>query len=129
LYIPLPDQDGREALITNLLKANAHTLTDAQLTQLAIDSEGFSGADLKTLCTDAAMEPVRKLGAKAMEMDPKDVPPISYKNFRKALRQVNPSVAQSDLASHIEWNNTYGSMIAPRSDDSSQESDTGSVDD
>jgi SpoVK/Ycf46/Vps4 family AAA+-type ATPase len=36
-------------------------LTDAQLTQLAIDSEGFSGADLKTLCTDAAMEPVRKL--------------------------------------------------------------------
>ena len=61
LYIPLPDQDGRETLITNLLKANAHTLTDAQLTQLAIDSEGFSGADLKTLCTDAAMEPVRKL--------------------------------------------------------------------
>ncbi|KAL3808516.1 hypothetical protein ACHAXA_008337 [Cyclostephanos tholiformis] len=124
LYIPLPDQDGREALIANLLKKNDHTLTDAQLAQLAKDSEGFSGADLKILCTEAAMGPLRKFGAKAVEMNSKDVPPISYKNFRQALRQVNPSVAQSDLASHIEWNNTYGSMVGPRSDDSSQDSDT-----
>jgi SpoVK/Ycf46/Vps4 family AAA+-type ATPase len=132
LYIPLPDQDGREALISNLLKKNDHTLTAAQLAQLAKDSEGFSGADLKILCTEAAMGPLRKFGARAVEMNPRDVPPISYKNFRQALRQVNPSVAQSDLASHIEWNNTYGSKAGRRSDDSSEdsdmESDTGNVD-
>jgi SpoVK/Ycf46/Vps4 family AAA+-type ATPase len=128
LYIPLPDQDGREALMINLLKRNDHTLTAAQLAQLARDSEGFSGADLKILCTEAAMGPLRKFGARAMEMDPKDVPPISYKNFRQALRQVSPSVAQSDLASYIAWHETYGSKDRIISHDSDTESDGGDVD-
>jgi SpoVK/Ycf46/Vps4 family AAA+-type ATPase len=128
LYIPLPDQDGREQLIANLLEKNDHTVTKEQLVQLAKDSEGFSGADLKILCTEAAMGPLRKFGAKAMDIDSKDVPPISYKHFRQALKQVNPSVAEADLVSHIEWNNTYGSLVGPRSDDdSSQDSDAGSV--
>lgn len=128
LYIPLPDQDGREQLIANLLEKNDHTVTKEQLAQLAKDSEGFSGADLKILCTEAAMGPLRKFGAKAMDIDSKDVPPISYKHFRQALKQVNPSVAAADLVSHIEWNNTYGSLVGPRSDDdSSQDSDAGSI--
>jgi SpoVK/Ycf46/Vps4 family AAA+-type ATPase len=114
LYIPLPDQDGREQLIANLLEKNDHTVTKEQLVQLAKDSVGFSGADLKILCTEAAMGPLRKFGAKAMDIDSKDVPPISYKHFRQALKQVNPSVAEADLVSHIEWNNTYGSLVGPR---------------
>ncbi len=116
LYIPLPEQAGRKALIANLLKKNNHTLTVTQLEQLANNLEGFSGADLKILCTDAAMEPLREFGAKAMEMNANDLPPISYEHFHQVLCKRNPSVAQSSLASHIEWNNMYGSMFGPCSD-------------
>jgi len=37
-----------------------------------------------------------------------DIPPISYKHFRKSLRRTSPSVAQEDLARYEEWNDTYG---------------------
>ncbi|KAL7434235.1 hypothetical protein ACHAXH_005268 [Discostella pseudostelligera] len=127
LYIPLPDQEARESLLTNLLKKNDNTLSDAQITKLALATDGFSGADLKNLCADAAMGPLREFGAKALEINTSDLPPISYNHFRKALRKMNPSVAQSDLDCHIEWNNKYGSTIGHGGDDSSQDSDAGSV--
>ena len=77
--------------------------------RLAKDTDGFSGADLKALCTDAALGPIRELGSKALQIDVKDVPPISYKHFRQALKGMNPSVAQSDLDVYLQWNSTYGS--------------------
>eukprot|EP00957_Ditylum_brightwellii_P150417 11454037-Ditylum_brightwellii.AAC.1 len=77
--------------------------------KLSVDTEGFSGADLKALCTDAALGPIRQLGARALDVAPGDVPPISYRHFRQALRGMNPSVAQADLDVYLEWNKTYGS--------------------
>ena len=77
---------------------------------MSLDTDGFSGADLKALCTDAALAlgPTRirstSLGCRA-----KDIPPISYHHFRVALRGMNPSVAPSDLKAYLEWNETYGS--------------------
>lgn len=127
LYIPLPDKDARESLLTNLLEKNDNTLSDTQITKLALATDGFSGADLKNLCADAAMGPLREFGAKALEIRTEDLPPISYIHFRKALRKMNPSVAQSDLDSHIEWNSKYGSTVGHGGDDSSQDSDASSL--
>ena len=47
-------------------------------------TKGFSGADLKALCTDAALGPIRQLGIRALEINANDVPPISYRHFRHA---------------------------------------------
>ena len=85
LYIPLPVEADRKVLLGVLLKTNKHVLTEADIDILAKDTDGFSGADLKSLCTDAAMGPIRQLGAKAMDIDVNDVPPISYKHFKKSL--------------------------------------------
>jgi len=109
LYIPLPEQGDRRVLICRLLQKNNHALTDQDLDKLSVDTHGFSGADLASLCTDAALGPLRQLGAKAMTIAASEVPPINYKHFKKALRNTKPSVAQSDLSVYLEWNATYGS--------------------
>ena len=108
LYIPLPVEEDRRVLLGVLLQKNNHQLTEADIHALARDTDGFSGADLKSLCTDAAMGPIRQLGARAMEISIDQVPPISYKHFKKSLRGTRPSVAPGDLHQYVEWDKTYG---------------------
>ena len=109
LYIPLPRKPDREALIRVLLSTNNHCLTNEETYKLAEDTEGFSGADLKALCADAAMGPIRELGRHALEIAPENVPPIAFKHFRRALRTTKPSVSPSDLFHYEEWDKLYGS--------------------
>jgi SpoVK/Ycf46/Vps4 family AAA+-type ATPase len=125
LYIPLPEELDRELLLGVLLGKNNHRLVDADIKKLAKETQGFSGADLKSLSTDAAMGPIRQLGARALEVDVKDVPPISYKHFRQALRGMRPSVAPSDLVQYLEWDRLFGSKRAEadNDDDDSDEDD------
>ena len=127
LYIPLPTENDREILIRVLLGNNNHRLSDGDIKKLAKDTSGFSGADLKSLSTDAAMGPIRQLGARALEVDIKDVPPIGYKHFRQALRGMNPSVASSDLIQYEEWDRIFGNRHADAEmddDDDISENDT-----
>jgi SpoVK/Ycf46/Vps4 family AAA+-type ATPase len=122
LYIPLPEEGDREILLRQLLEKNNHRLVDAEIKKLAKDTVGFSGADLKALSTDAAMGPIRQLGSRALDVEVKDVPAISFKHFRQALRGMKPSVAPADLIQYEEWDKTYGSNRAgPGFDDSSDE--------
>ena len=117
IYIPLPERQDREILLRTLLSKNRHSMADKDITKLSMDTDGFSGADLKALCTDAALGPIRKLGSLALKIKAEDVPPISYRHFRSALKGMNPSVAQSDLDVYLTWNATYGSKIATENSD------------
>lgn len=124
LYIPLPAQHDREVLLRTLIAHNDHLLSDKDLGKLSSHTNGFSGADLKALCTDAAMGPMRELGPRALEVAPSDVPPIAYKHFRQALRGTKPSVAQADLDVYLEWNKTYGSKNAMDNEEESDNEDS-----
>lgn len=55
LYIPLPDAHGRGTLIRRLLRKEKHELTDEQINNIVEQTKGYSGADIKSLCTDAGM--------------------------------------------------------------------------
>lgn len=117
LYIPLPEPEDREILLRTLLKKNKHILSDKEIAKISKDkTNGFSGADLKALCTDAALGPIRQLGMRALEIAAEDVPPISYVHFKHALKGMNPSVAQSDLDAYLEFNQTYGSKAVGAED-------------
>jgi len=86
-----------------LLKTNNHQLEEEHIKKLAKETAGFSGADLKALSSDAAMGPIRELGARALNVDVNDVPPISYEHFCQSLRGMKPSVAPSDIDQYLEW--------------------------
>lgn len=124
LYIPLPEEGDREVLLKVLLSKNQHMLTEDDIHRLAVESAGFSGADLKSLCCDAAMGPIRELGAGALDVDLSQVPPISFKHFRKALRGTKPSVAPADLIQYLEWDKTYGSRYAEGEPDDKDDDDS-----
>eukprot|EP00559_Dactyliosolen_fragilissimus_P008281 CAMPEP_0184859608 /NCGR_PEP_ID=MMETSP0580-20130426/4600_1 /TAXON_ID=1118495 /ORGANISM="Dactyliosolen fragilissimus" /LENGTH=841 /DNA_ID=CAMNT_0027356345 /DNA_START=15 /DNA_END=2537 /DNA_ORIENTATION=+ len=116
LYIPLPERADREVLLQTLLAKNSHSLTEKDIIKLSSETDGYSGADLKALCTDAALGPIRQLGRRALEVNAGEVPPISYRHFKHALRGMNPSVSQDDLFIYLEWNKTYGSKSVTADD-------------
>ena len=121
-YIPLPEWRDREILLRNLLKTNVHVLSDDEITKLSSATHGYSGADLKALCTDASMGPIRDLGAGAMKVAKEDVPPISFKHFRQSLKGMNPSVSEEDLNDYIKFNDTYGNDPGKDDDDDDSKS-------
>ena len=116
LYIPLPVEADRATLLNVLLSKNNHRLSPSDVNKLARETNGYSGADLKALCTDAAMGPIRQLGARALQVEATDVPPISYKHFRQSLRSMKPSVAPADLLQYVEWDKVYGSRRVDEED-------------
>ncbi len=122
LYVPLPSQDDREKIIQILLgnPENKNNLTDREIKKLARDTEGFSGSDIANLCKDAAMGPMRDLGQRALDIAMEDMPPITYKHFRRSLRGTSPTVAAADLDVYIKWNETYGSKTVAEGDDTEE---------
>lgn len=57
-------------------------LSDDELAQLIILTEGYSGSDLSAMCKEAAMGPVRELGPamlKTVRAD--DMRPICFDDF------------------------------------------------
>lgn len=122
LYVPLPSQDDREKIIHILLSnpENKNNLTEREIKKLARDTEGFSGSDIANLCKDAAMGPMRDLGQRALDIAMEDMPPITYKHFRRSLRGTSPTVAAADLDVYIKWNETYGSKTVAVGDDTEE---------
>lgn len=78
----------------------------------------FSGDDIKNLCRDAAMAPLRRMmlegshknieEIKNMEDDLKNTP-IAEKDFLYALRTVKPSNTDEKLGEYAKWMKDYGS--------------------
>ena len=54
IEIPLPDEDARLAMLKLMTKSMP--LEGVDLEELALQTDGYSGADLKALCQQAAME-------------------------------------------------------------------------
>jgi katanin p60 ATPase-containing subunit A1 len=61
VLVTLPCTDGRESLVRKLLTEEYCHTEQMDYPAVATKTEGFSGADLKLLCKEAAMAPVRRL--------------------------------------------------------------------
>jgi len=104
VFIPLPDQLTREALIKNLLKSQRHALKPPQLTQLVELTAGYSCSDLAQVAKDAAMGPIRDLGSSALRtVKEEQLRPISLADFTHALQAIRPSVSQATVATFEKY--------------------------
>lgn len=61
LYIPLPELEARINILTNLLKTVKNSLNFDDLKKVATLAEGYSGADMDSLCREASMQPLRSI--------------------------------------------------------------------
>ncbi|KAJ1662103.1 Fidgetin-like protein 1 [Coemansia sp. RSA 1646] len=112
LYVPLPDHDGRKTIVRNLLlRTQKCNLSEDQLESVCRNTAGYSGADMATLCREAAYGPLRHITDFATASED-DVRPIAFDDFEYALTQVRPSVSDKDLEIHISFNRQYGMSAA-----------------
>ena len=110
IYIPLPDEDAREALILHLMRDQPLDLPESDVRRLVRATDRYSGSDLKQVCKEAAMGPVREVSPDQLrDIRPEDMRPIQLRDFEDALRHIRPTVSVSSLAKYEQWNKEFGS--------------------
>jgi SpoVK/Ycf46/Vps4 family AAA+-type ATPase len=113
LYIALPEAAARSLMVTNLLRSVPHSMDSRQVEELAEKTAGYSGSDIKALCQDAALGPIRELQDANHDISAVDIStvrPVSFADFVAALSHVRASVSPADLQQYIEWNAQFGSF-------------------
>lgn len=114
IEIGIPDRNGREEIL------QVHTrgmplAEDVNLKEVANLTHGFVGADLATLCKEAAMHALRKI---LPEIDlEKDIPPevmeeltVSKYDFGEALKNTEPSALREVFVEvpNVKWEDIGG---------------------
>ena len=112
IMVPLPDGDTRSGILRLLMSKQKTNLTDTHFEDIVKRTQGYSCSDLSTLCKDAAMGPIRGLGARILEIkNQADMPAIEKKHFDGAIANVRPSLTDQSLNYFQEWNDKFGSKI------------------
>uniref|UniRef100_A0A0R3S135 AAA domain-containing protein n=1 Tax=Elaeophora elaphi TaxID=1147741 RepID=A0A0R3S135_9BILA len=115
LFIGLPCDAARIQMIRSLLSDQKHELSDDNIQHIAKLTDGYSGADMKQLCSEAAMIPVRNIvdssSLDIASISTDDIRPISLSDFETAIRLVRPTVVEKDLEEYRAWNKQYGSFV------------------
>ncbi|XP_033228142.1 katanin p60 ATPase-containing subunit A-like 1 isoform X2 [Belonocnema kinseyi] len=114
IYIPLPNDEGREALLKiNLREVKVDD--SVNLKQIASKLAGYSGADITNVCRDASMMVMRKKIAGLKPDQIRQLPkeeldlPVSAEDFDEAVERCNKSVSQEDLEKYEKWMGEFGS--------------------
>lgn len=96
VYIPLPDEVGRRAMLQMYL-AHRPLAEDVDLDALAARLDGFSGADIKYLCDRAATVPFLQSVATGEEGK------ITPKILADVVNDSTPSVKKEQLMRFEQW--------------------------
>ncbi|XP_042504919.1 uncharacterized protein LOC122081748 isoform X2 [Macadamia integrifolia] len=135
IMVGLPSTENRELILKTLL-AKEKVEEGLDFKELAVMTDGYSGSDLKNLCTTAAYQPVRELiqqeklkdlerkqraeKGKTSEEAPEteepkeerviDLRPLNMEDMRQAKNQVAASFAAggSIMGELKQWNELYG---------------------
>jgi len=94
IYIPLPDEQSRTKILEATLRKTP--LKDVDLTQIALETEGFSGADLTEICQRACKLAIRET-IEAEKAGKEPINEISKKYFDMAMKTARRSVDKKDL--------------------------------
>lgn len=112
IYVPLPDIKERAHFLTKVMsRADGvqWNISEAGVYGLARKTQGFSGADLKALCREASLMPLRQLGNRVTHVRAEDVRPVSANDFAEALSVVRPSCNPQQIEQLEKWNEQFGS--------------------
>jgi len=114
IYIPLPTEEGREALLKINLK-EVKVADDVELNFVAKKLGGYSGADITNVCRDASMMSMRRKIAglrpseiRNLDRDELDLP-VTKRDFLEAISKCNKSVSKEDLDKYEKWMEEFGS--------------------
>merc|ERR1711884_393251 len=120
IYIPLPDEGSRMAILKSNLRKSP-VAKEVDLPFLARMTKGFSGADLTEICqracklairesidADIRREKERQKKGAAMDVDDDDdpVPEITKRHFEEAMKFARRSVSDNDIKKYEMFSQT-----------------------
>lgn len=102
-YFPLPELDARQHILTIHTAKWNPPLSAAFITELAKQTKGYGGADLRALCTEAALFAVQRrypqiyASSEKLVIDPSSIK-TTPKDFMMAIKKILPSSARSTIS-------------------------------
>jgi len=114
VYIKLPNSEGRKSLLDLNLK-DIELDEEVDLLDISERLDMYSGADITSLCRDAAMMSMRRMikgktPDEIKEMKREDLEkPVTLTDFEEAIVRCQRSVGNMDVSKYERWINDYGS--------------------
>ncbi|CED83153.1 aaa atpase [Phaffia rhodozyma] len=113
--IGIPDPTGRLEILRIHTK-NMKLGDDVDLEQIAADTHGYVGADMASLCSEAAMQQIREkmdlidLDEDTIDAEVLDSLGVTMENFRFALGVSNPSALRETVVEvpNVKWDDIGG---------------------
>ncbi|CAM6044576.1 unnamed protein product [Sphagnum compactum] len=131
ILVPLPDPEARRAIFEELLLPQSNGAVELPLDAMVKGTEGYSGSDIRIVCKEAAMRPLRRIMAvlekreqqqthpsqegdkeQQQEADNLELPPIgpiTFDDVIVALNTTRPS-AHLQVARYTQFDIDYGSQ-------------------
>ena len=115
IEIGVPDADERQQIL-EIHTRNMPIAEDVDLNKLATTTHGFVGADLESLCKEAAMRVVRRI-LPEIKNDDEEIPEevlkkiiVTKDDFKSALKEIQPSALREVLVQvpDIGWDDVGG---------------------
>nr|XP_021154334.1 spermatogenesis-associated protein 5 isoform X1 [Columba livia] len=113
IEIGIPNAQDRLDILQKLLKKVPHSLTAAELVQLADSAHGYVGADLAALCKEAGLYALRRaLGKRRNPLDAEVAGSvtIAFNDFLQGMRDVRPSAMREVAVDvpKVSWSDIGG---------------------
>ena len=101
IYVPPPDEKGRLKII-EILTESMPLSSDVKLKEIAVATQNYSGADIASLCREAAVEAMHNNSNK-----------ITSRNFASGLKRIKPSI-NKDVETWYEKINDGITNVVPQ---------------
>eukprot|EP00250_Pteridium_aquilinum_P010024 c19098_g1_i2 orf=430-1533(+) len=113
ILVPLPEKEARRAMFEDLLRPQREV--ELPYDSMVEATEGYSGSDIRIVCKEAAMRPLRRLMS-VLEIDGRnedealpEMGPVTREDIEVALKTTRPS-AHLLAARYQKFNDDYGSQ-------------------
>ena len=107
IYVPLPDVKAR----MDMFQIYAHNLklnNNVDFAELARQTEGYSGGDVRDLFQSTQLKIVRDFFQHGRPGDPSAVPdPITMEDFQIIIHGRRPSVSTHNLKRYFDWDESF----------------------
>lgn len=123
ILVHLPSLEAREDMIRKLIPENK--LESLQYLEFAQRLEGYSGSDIRLVCKEAAMKPLRRMMKDiesvtnfdninwSVQADPKTLPqlgPITNEDFANAIATTKAAAQAVAFEKYNKWMTEFGSL-------------------
>ncbi len=115
IEIGVPDRDGRKEIL-QIHTRNMPLADDVDLDEIASSTHGFVGADLASLCREAAMQALKRILPK-IDLEKEEIPveildniSVKRRDFIEAMKMISPSALREVLVEvpDVKWDDIGG---------------------